>query len=180
MPKVDRSELPRHLQTLPIFDSLEDYLISELRDPTFRWETAIHEAAHGKYFLRAGAVRLIYRGPRFAWSEEKGLKFVYGGMNSEWPSSGYIDFKAVARYCVAGGVAESMLTASKNVGSEIDKEIFVSNFHKCHPTASDAEIQFYWDRAIFEVKKDLENEATRNEIREIARDFDAFLVSLIS
>jgi hypothetical protein len=180
MPKVDRSELPRHLQTLPIFESLEDYLISELRDSTFRWETAIHEAAHGKFRLQAGAVKLIFLPGRFVYDAEKNqLLTACAGMGSKWPPSiEFIDFKVVARYFVAGYLAEELLTGSADAekSAAIDKKVFEEDFRRFYPHVTNEEIKWYWDRAVAEVRKDLEDDTTKAEIQELARKFEKWLL----
>jgi len=185
MRTFDRSQVPPHLQNVPILDRLEAEAIAKLGDPKFRWGTCAHEAAHGRYRLQAGAVRLIYHGPRFEWNETQGgVEVVYAGMGSEWspprkyPGGIYVNPRDMARWSAAGWIWEKELTGSVDAeaSADLDRARFKIDFHKYFPDTSDEEIQKYWDRAEAEVRADLKTESIKKEIVALAHNFETWLL----
>jgi hypothetical protein len=183
MRAFDRSKLtPEVQQKLAAkLDHLEANAITHLQDPKYRWETACHEGAHGVYHQRAGAVKSNFLPGYFVYDAEKGELIVAAcAISGEWPPHvKNLNFRDVARYCVAGYTWEEHITGATNVelGATLDKRTFEEKFHRFHPGAPNEEIQSYWDKAEAEVRADLGNIEIRNQIEKLAHDFEAFLLA---
>jgi hypothetical protein len=185
MRAFDRSQIPIEIQKLngPLLDRMEAEATAKLQDPNYRWATAIHEAAHFFYMKKAGALRPIFFGPHFIYDDEtKKIQVAVASTGCEWPQDAKLmGSRIVARWQAAGGLWEKELTDSADAeeSSVFDRSRFGFNLRKAHPDVNDAEIENTWFRACEEVRKDLKDEAIKEEILKVAEAFKKCLEGLL-
>ena len=81
-----------------------------LEDPNLRLSTCLHEAGHGYYARRAGAIDICYHGP-LEYPDRPG-EFGSAGVVPVFPDEGInVDLMALARWFAAGAVVQKRLVS---------------------------------------------------------------------
>ena len=182
--KIDRSQIPPLIQQLnaALLDEMEAGIIRRLQDPTFRWATCIHEAAHYYFREKAGAVNLKFIGPHLSYdaSSPQPVQAAVAGVASD-DFSKFVPFREMARYCAAGYIWEAFLTDSPEdlTGAAIDRRVFGEDVRKHYsaaaPPVTEDQIEATWQWAVGEIRKDLDNPEIREDILKLAREFQVWL-----
>ncbi len=178
---VDRSCIPTGVQkqNRSLLDGLEVEALAKLADPVFRWGTCCHEAAHWHMRQRVGATNLKFLGPHFVWDEKnQTVQTTAGGVSSDF--EGFVSFRDMAKYCVAGYLWEGHITQSPpdSESAAIDRRIFeedVRKFAPPHTYITEEQIEATWQWAVGEIRKDLDNPEIREHILKLAQEFQIWL-----
>jgi hypothetical protein len=145
----------------------------------------VHEAAHGIYFLRAGATRLIFGGPTISYDTGQDT---FTANAASITAVGYSDeflgrigirewISAMARGYVAGGVAARILAKVPNDGDEEDHRSFLAlcNAICAQNTEFTVDRPAAWKQAQDEVARELRIPSLRIEVHQRADEFKAWL-----
>ena len=150
-----------------------------LQDKQRRTAVCVREGAHGRYMLRAGAKCLLYH-PPLAFYDADTDSFDVGsaGMQGDFETDAKVSPLAVARWHVAGAIAEKTLTSSPYADESggRDREDFPRTMRRYAPDISDAELEGYWRQATKEVEADLRSPMVQKEIWNFAHKFEAWLL----
>ena len=171
--RIDISEVPSEKRTDPRF--LELCKRIQNSDPRQIKAVCVHEAAHGIYLRRAGAIDLRRRGTLVGYDVQHDDFFISpAAVAPIFPTPWNARLDEVARYHAAGGVAMRTLTAETDVGDEKDLESLREFCNDFFP-AQTANVHHHWQRAQSEVERDLRNPKFKQEVWEQARDFENWL-----
>jgi hypothetical protein len=169
---VDLSEIQDRLNDPEIRQFCDEVQNADIQ---FINAICVHEAAHGIYMVRAGAIDLKRRGPKIGYDTQRGEPFVSpAAVAPVFPKPWKADLDAVARYHAAGGISERTLTIQTYVGDQKDFEDFRSFCDFYFPKYS-IEAQTRWDRAQKEVAQDLRISAFQKEVWAKAFEFRDWL-----
>jgi hypothetical protein len=182
--QIDISEVPQDKRNDPRF--IQRYATLQNLMSNLGWVKAfcIHEAAHAFYHLRAGALKVIFIGPRLSYDSQKDDFTIYpasvkreGGLDQQYLARVTIGEwrNAFARACAAGGVAARKLTGiSGDVGDEEDYQRlceFCDAIEVKDPTTA-VDHQALWRQAQNDVEKDLQTPSFRSELWKQAKEFE--------
>jgi hypothetical protein len=150
----------------------------EHTDPTLIKAICVHEAAHGIYMRKAGAIKLRFKSMEIFWDSDKddfdiAAAAIAPDFDEQWEvTSDNID--AVARFHAAGGVATTTLTTEVNSMDRSDLEHFRLICSGLSNQSLDAlEI---WKRAQVWVLNDLRSPQIRSEIWGLEKEFEGWLL----
>ena len=182
MRSFDRSRVPAKVQELnaALLDQLETEGITKLRDAKPRWATACHEAAHGFFRLKAGAVRLKIIGPHFVYDPVAStIVTVAAAVSSEWPppTTSWCS-EDVGYWSAAGAIWEKELcpdSLDAEEGAALDKIRFAEDVRRANPKLTAEELGRVWTWVEEQVRKDLKNAEFKREILTLAKTFDRWL-----
>ncbi len=183
---LDKSRVPPEKLDDPRLKKMEVGALRDMQDSKYRLHVCVHEAAHGVYLERAGAIRLIYHGPVARYDAAKDtFNIASAAIQPGFGEQGVTaDSLVMARYYVAGEVAQRVLTDfldQDKVVERQDFEDFVSELRRhlsqAGLTLTDEVISQHWEQAKIDVERDLRSPAFRQELWRRARDFEAWLLA---
>jgi len=178
---VNKDRVPPDKLTDPRLLALEASMLAEMQDPTFRFISCAHEAAHAFYARRAGYQKVDFYGPRIEWDAalDKPVP-LSGGVRESECIHATLPLELIAEIAVAGSVFEYRCTESrgKNVEQQ-DRAEFWAKARKANPELTNDEIEEYWSNAKTKVEKELLSHtiSTKAKIRKLAREYDAMLMN---
>jgi hypothetical protein len=169
--RLDKSRVPPDKREDRRLSDLEVAFLSLMEDASLRLRVCLHEAAHAIYAERCGAVRVAFFPPLAVYdANTDSFSIASAAVQPNFGSGVTIDSLRMARWYVAGSVAERTLTAGATLrGNEQDFEVFSAQARKLGMSAR--EIREHWKQATRDVKRDLRSPAFRNELWRRAHDF---------
>ena len=171
--RIEISEVPIDRQSDPRF--IEFCARIQNSDPRQITATCVHEAAHGIYMRRAGAIDLKRRGIVVGYDSQQDDFFISpAAVAPVFPKPWKARLDAVARYYAAGGVAMRRLTTETHTGDEKDFDDFCGFCNDYFPQEA-ANAARRWREGQDAVQRDLRTPAFRQEVWAEARQFEGWL-----
>ena len=185
MVNIDVLQVPPEKQNDRRFLALYGQLRMVFSSAIYVEAFCVHEAAHGIYFLRAGATKLIFGGPTISYDSGQDT---FTANAASITAVGYSDeflgrigirewIFAMARGYVAGGVAAHILAKVPDDGGEEDHRSFLAlcNAICAQTTEFTVDRPAAWKQAQDEVARDLRIPSLRTEVHQRAHEFKAWL-----
>jgi hypothetical protein len=176
---IDLSQVPRHLHKHPEILRLSEAARISLDNPEFVDAVCIHEAAHVRYYLRAGIEEFDYLGARITYDSGE-FCLLMAGIQAKSEAirigPGVVVTELVtlmAAVSVAGGVATRVLATVPDVGDEADKQVF-KRFCDNLGISEAVRLQ-YWEIIETSVMRELQSEELQQTIRAKAREIRPLL-----
>lgn len=176
--RIDQTQIPPdkryHPEVLKLLDSIEN------TDPLLTTAICVHEAAHGIYMRKAGAIDLRFKGMTIFWDASKGefdiaAAAIAPTFGDDWKiSEDNIDM--IARYHAAGGAATITLTSEVNPMDRDDLDKFRKVCSSIPNAILDADK--LWREAQAHVLSELQRDhKLKKEIWRLEKEFKTWLLS---